>query len=204
MRPWLYLGAALGMAFGVWLGLQGADAGPLAAATAGFVLACLGAPFGLVLGLVVGALRREPHFVAYFALGASGIAAFMFLLEFANVRFQYELRAEGVRTRGTVVRALPKEHDSVVYRYSTPGGERTGSSSAPLTAPASTLAPGDSLDVIYLRSRPERSTAREPTDTWASTLGVALVFGVFGAGWFVFVAEIRRRRWNPRERLGWD
>ena len=207
MRAWAALGALSGLALGVWIGLTGVDSNAMAAATAGFVLACLGVPLGLYLGLVAGALRRSPHFVPYFALGALALAAFVFARRVPEIRFQYRLRAEGVRTRATVVRAMPRDHDSihdsVLYRYSTPSGERTGRGSPPTSASARPLAPGDPLDVLYLRGEPERSTTREPADTWASAVGVALASGVLGASWFVFVREVRRRRWNPRRYFRW-
>lgn len=74
-----------------------------------------------------------------------------------------DLSTRGVVTSGRVVRALPDEHNQVIYTYVVQGSSYQAQNFAEApNPPASRLRPGDSLYVTYDPHKPQVSCACDP------------------------------------------
>lgn len=117
----------------------------------------------------------------------AGLAAFavtaVLFASVSHVVERAEIALQGRRTTGVVVQKLPREHQSLIYRYTVDAQEYEGTGVAgPSTGPFDGIFIGQAVELVYLPGSPQVSELADAVGevkyTIGSVLGASILSGV--------------------------
>jgi hypothetical protein len=133
------------------------------------------------------------HAFLFYISAALALAVFMGFA--TDVRHQYELANEGVRTQGVVVEPTCQQHSTFSYRFEAEGATYSELS---ISYQCGEVKSGSAVLVHYLAGNPKVSTATDPSFALRNNLATILMATLTGPAILLLFFRLKLKMWTRK------